>query len=235
MQPDATYLMKTMGLEIPLIGFYDAPDPRPFEPLVEPKQGRGACTFAFYRQWLKGKTLYLTQETFGCPGAGYWLCGVETRSREELVAFLVDDEGLKASHALMNRWLDSRQGYRQKHPHILIGPLCKDQYAYLKSVTFFVTPDQLALLMIGAQYFSLPEDPLPVIAPFGSGCSQLVPFDDADIPQAAVGATDIAMRRYLNPDLLAFTVTRPLYEQLCDLGEDSFLSRPFWRDLRKAR
>lgn len=236
MQPDATYLLEKMGLEIPLIGFYDAPDTRPFEPLVEPKVGTLACTFAYYRQWLRGKTLHLTKETFGCPGAGYWLCGVETRSREELVSFLVDEEGLKASHALMNRWLDRCQGYKQDHPHLLIGPLRADQYAYLKSVTFLVTPDQLALLMIGAQYYSVPDDPPPVIAPFGSGCSQLVAlFDDLNAPQAAVGATDIAMRRYLDPDLLAFTVTRPMYEQLCGLGEESFLSKPFWKDLRKAR
>jgi len=236
MQPDATYLLEKLGLDIPLIGFYDAPDTRPFEPLVEPKPGTGACTFAYYRQWLRGKTLHLTRETFGCHGAGYWLCGVETRSREELVRFLVDDEGLKASHALMDQWLDYRRGYRQEQPHLLIGPLRADQYGYLKTVTFFVNPDQLGLLMIGAQYYSVPGDPSPVLAPFGSGCSQLlIPFDDPNVPQAAIGATDIAMRRYLDPDLLAFTVTRPMYEQLCGLGEGSFLSKPFWKDLRKAR
>jgi len=236
MQPDATNLLEQMGLEIPLLGFYDAPDTPPFEPLVEPKPGTHACTFAFYRQWLRGKTLHLTEENFGCGGAGHWLCGVETRSREDLVNFLVDGEGLKASHTLMNRWLDHREGYKQEHPHLLIGPLRAEQYAYLKSVTFWVNPDQLSLLMIGAQYRSAPGDPPAVIAPFGSGCSQLVaPFDDLDAPQAIVGATDIAMRQYLDPHLLAFTVTRPMYEQLCGLGEESFLSKPFWKNLRRAR
>jgi len=236
MQPDASNLLEKMGLGIPLTGFYDAPDTHPFEPLVEPKPGTGACVFAFYRQWLRGKILHLTKENFGCGGAGHWLCGVETRSREELVSFLVDDEGLKASHALMNQWLDYREGYRQEHPHLLTGPLRADQYEYLRSVTFFVNPDQLGLLMIGAQYYSSPGDPLPVIAPFGSGCSQLVaPFDDLGAAQAIIGATDIAMRRYLDPELLAFTVTRPMYERLCSLGEESFLYKPFWKTLRKAR
>ncbi|MDI6615545.1 MAG: DUF169 domain-containing protein, partial [Syntrophaceae bacterium] len=132
--------------------------------------------------------------------------------------------------------LDYRRGYRREHPHLLIGPLRSDQYAYLKTVTFMVNPDQLGLLMIGAQYYRVPDDPSPVLAPFGSGCSQLItPFDDLNIPQAVVGATDIAMRRYLDPDRLAFTVTRPMFEQLCALGEETFLSKPFWSTLRKAR
>ena len=91
----------------------------------------------------------------------------------------------------MNQWLDHRSGYQQEHPHILIGPLHKDQYRYLKSITFYVDPDQLSLLMLGAQYHSAPDDPPPVIAPFGSGCMQhVVLFDGLNIPQAVVGATD---------------------------------------------
>jgi hypothetical protein len=46
---------------------------------------------------------------------------------------------------------------------------------------------------------------------------------------------DIAMRRYLPPDIIAFTVTKPMYEELCRLDKNSFLSKPFWKDLQKAR
>jgi hypothetical protein len=158
------------------------------------------------------------------------------RSREEFVRFLVDDEGLKASHKLMNQWLHDRLPYEQEYANLLIGPLRPDQYAYLKTVTFYVNPDQYSILALGAQYHSAPGGPLPLIAPFGSGCAQLVSlFDDLDIPQAVTGATDIAMRQHLPPDVLAFTVTRPLFEQLCALDETSFLHKPFWQRLRKAR
>jgi hypothetical protein len=235
-QPDPRTLIDKIGLDVPLVGFYDAPDVRAFEPLVEPKPGRRACVFAFYKHWLAGKTLHLTQENYGCGGAAHWLCGVETRSREDFVHFLVDDEGLKASHELMDRWLDHHQGYRQEHPHLLIGPLRADQYAYLKSVTFYVNPDQLSVLLLGAQYHSAPDGPLPVIAPFGSGCMQLVSlFADSGVPQAIVGATDVAMRRYLPPDVLAFSVTKPLFELLCALDHKSFLYKPFWAALQRAR
>ena len=235
-QPDPAYLISRIGLTIPLIGFYDAPDTSPFEPLIKPEPGKRACIFAFYRQWLRGKTLHITKEISGCRGAGHWVFNKVTWSREDFVKFLADDEGLKASHALMNKWLDYNQPYRQEYPNILIGPLREDQYTYLKTITFFVNPDQLSALMLGAQYNSAPSDPPPVIAPFGSGCMELVPlFQDFNIPQAIIGATDIAMRQYLPPNILALTVTKPMFKQLCALDEQSFLYKPFWKRLRKAR
>jgi len=143
-QPDSTNLIEKIGLKIPLIGFYDAPDVSSFEPLVEPEPGEWACVFTFYKQWLAGKTLHITKDNFRCPGAGYWIFSVVTRSREDFVRFLVDDEGLKSSHDLMNQWLDHRKSYKPEYPHLLIGPLREDQYEYLRSVTFYVNPDQLS-------------------------------------------------------------------------------------------
>ncbi len=232
-QPDYSLLVKRIDLSIPLIGFYDAPDPIPFEPLVKPSQGE--CVFLFYKNWLKGQTLHITKEHYGCGGAGRWMCGIEVRSREEFIKFLVDDEGLKASHELMEKWIDSSTTYQASHPHLFIGPLKKNQWDYIKSVSFFVNPDQLSTLMIGAQYNSAPEDPPPVIAPFGSGCMELFPFENPEIPQASIGATDIAMRQHLPSDILTFTVTKPMFKQLCDLDEKSFLYKPFLRNLRESR
>ena len=236
MQPDASKLIEKIGLEIPLIGFYDAPVKDPFEPLVEPKAGKRVCTFAFFKQWLMGKTLHITEENFGCGGSGYWLCGIEARKRPDFIKFLADEEGLKHSHDLMNQWLDYNRPYKAEHPHLLIGPLNSGQYPYLKTITFFVNPDQLSMLLTGAQYFNAPSDPPPVIAPFGSGCSQLISlFRDLNIPQAIIGSTDIAMRQYLAPEIMAFTVTKPMYENLCKLDENSFLYKRFWKNLVKAR
>ena len=236
MQPDPTNLLGRIDLNTPLIGFYDAPDAAPFEPLVRPAPGKRVCIFAFYREWLQGKTLHITRENYGCGGAGHWLFGVESRSRADFVEFLADGEGLKSSRDLMAQWLDHHTSYQQGHPHILIGPLRANQYAYLKSITFYVNPDQLSALMLGAQYHNAPSDPPAVIAPFGSGCMELLPlFGDLSVPQAMIGATDIAMRQFLPPDVLAFTVTRPMFEQLCALDERSFLYKPFWQRLRRAR
>ncbi|MCX6566631.1 MAG: DUF169 domain-containing protein [Candidatus Aminicenantes bacterium] len=232
-QPASERLRKKLDIELPLIGFYDAPDPSLFKPLVTPKEND--CVFSFYKNWLKGETLHSTRENYGCGGAGSCIWRIQVRSRKEFIKFLADFEGLKVSAELMEASIDSATSYQAENAHIFIGPLKEEGWPYLKTITFLVNPDQLSALMIGAQYHSAPDDPTPVIAPFGSGCREIIPFKDFHIPQASIGATDIAMRQHLPPDLLAFTVTKPMFSRLCTLDERSFLYKPFLERLKKAR
>lgn len=236
MLPDATILIERLDIRLPLIGLYDAPDVGPFEPVVRLKSTAHQCVFAFYQNWLKGQMLLLGEGNYGCGGAARVLGNISMPSRPEFISFLVDEEGLKDSHELMDQWIDRHSPYRQKYTHLLIGPLRPEQYTYLKTATFLVNPDQLSALIIGANYHHAPSEPVPVLAPFGSGCMEMLPaFDDLDAPQALIGATDIAMRQYLPPDILAFTVTKPMFERLCSLDQRSFLYKPFLKRLRKAR
>jgi COG2043 family uncharacterized protein len=231
-----SFIVDRLGIEEPVIGFYDAPDPAPFAPLVRPGAGGRTCIWAFYDRWRQGDTLYLTEDRCGCRGCGRALFGVEMPDREEFLTFLADEEGLKASTRLMGRWLDAHPPYGRRHDHLLIGPLDPDQEEYLVTATFLADPDHLSGLVIGAHYHATPDDPTPVLTDFGSGCMELVdPFVDLDVAQAAVGATDLAMRRYLPPQILAFTVTRPMLARLASLDEHSFLSRRFLADLHEAR
>jgi hypothetical protein len=237
-QPDPTRLVADLDLDLPLIGFYDAPDPSPFEPLVAPRrgQGRGPCVFDFFRRWQRGDTLHLTRDDYGCGGAGRALCGATPRGRDEFIDFLWKDEGLRATRDLMAGWVDNAPVYDMEHDHVLIGPLRPDQAAFLKTVTFWVNADQLAVLQHGAYHHHPWGGPDPVTVPFGSGCMELVvTFRDLDTPQAAVGGTDIAMRDQVPPGVLAFTVTVPMFAQLCSLGDDSYLGKGFLRRLRAAR
>ena len=233
---DPYFLRKRLGIDFPLIGLYDAPDAGAFEPVVSPPPDRHTCVFAFFEDWREGRTLCLTRKNFGCGGAGAALWSVSTRSRGEYVNFLAGTEGLKCSPDVMGAWLDRRRTYSPVHPHILIGPMRPGMESHLLTVTFFVNPDQLASLVIGAHYRHDLSGPDPVRAPFGSGCMQLLTcFDDIARPQAVIGATDIAMRPFLDECALAFTVTVPMFEQLCALDEGSFLARPFLKRLQKAR
>jgi hypothetical protein len=232
-QPNPEVLKKRLGLRAPIVGFYDAPDPGLFKPLVEPKIRD--CVFCFYEDWKSSRTLHITRENYGCGGAGRWMWGIQTRSRKDFIKFLAEEEGLKASPKLMEKWIDSAKTYRATHAHLFIGPLREEAWAYARTVTFFVNPDQLSALVIGAQYHSSPEDPTPVVAPFGSGCSQFQPFRDLQIAQASIGATDIAMRPHLPPDILSLTVTKSMFRRLCSLDERSFLFKPFLDRLREAR
>jgi hypothetical protein len=65
-QRDPAILRKKLDTKLPLIGFYEAPDPAIFNPRVTPKEND--CIFSFYKNWLRGETLYSTRESYGCGG-----------------------------------------------------------------------------------------------------------------------------------------------------------------------
>lgn len=236
--PDASRLLRELDLRTPVVGLYDAPDPAPFAPFVAPPRGpgRGPCLFDYYRRWEKGETLHLTAEAHGCGGCGRSLFGLQVRKRDDFIDFLWRDEGLRASRELMADWVDNAPTYRPDHDNVLVGPLRPDLAEYLKTVTFWVNADQLCLLQHGAYHHHAWGEPDPVTVPFGSGCSELiVPLPALDEPHAVIGGTDIAMRDGLPADVLAFTVTLPMYERLCALGDESFLTKGFLAHLRTAR
>jgi len=232
MKPDPTKLLEIAGIKTPLIGYYDVSDPKPYEPFAKPKR----CYFSCYENWLKGDSVCISTNESSCRGGGYWVGGVEFTIRENFAKVLNQREGFKSSDELMCQWLENLKPYMIENGYVVIGPLKDDQYEHLKTVTFYVNPDQLSLLFLGAEYNNASINDNPVITAFGSGCGQMAALFgdfDTDIPKAVIGATDIAMREYLPPDILAFTVNKPMYKQLCELDENSFLYKHFWKRLRK--
>lgn len=235
MKNNLSALLEIAGISIPPVGIYDTPDSTPFKPFTE----KAHCIFEHYGSWLKGESTLINAKngsSFSCPGAGYWLCGFETQSRQDTACYLAGVEGLKASTDIMHQWLDNHPPYRMENENIIISRLKTDQYEFLKTVVFFVNPDQLALLLTGAEYYNPSPGRGFVFAPYGSGCGQLLTlFRNMDEPMAVIGATDIAMRQHLPHDMLAFTVTKPMFEQLCLLDENSFLHKSFWSALKASR
>jgi hypothetical protein len=234
MKPDPTKLLEVAGIDTPLIGFYEVPDPKPFEPFCTPKR----CIFSCYKRWAKGESVCISEGNCSCRGGGYWIGGVEFGTRDDFARGLNEREGFKSSHGLMKEWLENQRPYKIERGYVVIGPLRDGQYDFLKTVTFFVNPDQMSLLLLGTEYHNASVGVNPTFTAFGSGCGQLAALFgnlDPSIPRAIIGATDIAMREHLPPDIFALTVNEPMYRQLCELDEDSFLYKQFWKRLRKAR
>ncbi|THB68334.1 MAG: hypothetical protein D6E12_06745 [Desulfovibrio sp.] len=228
-------LVETANIVTPLVGLYDAPDPTLFEPVAQLKPDRWACVFMFYKRWLKGHTLHLTPDNFGCPGAGTYLFNLPVRSREEYIDFLHGHEGLKADRLRMAEWIDQCPRFSPRHGSIFLGPVREEAAPYLKTVTFFVNPDQLSLLITAVWHGQGALAPPRLEAPFASGCGLMGPWFDQEQPLALLGATDIAMRKYLPRDILAVTVNPAMYMELCGLDESSFLGKRFWRELDASR
>jgi hypothetical protein len=244
MQPDPAPLLDSAGIDTPVIGFYDLADPTPFEPFARP----GRCIFSAWERWRAGESVLISSGSCSCMGGGYWIGGtmpawaVKAAGGEQppLAAFasrLNQREGFKDSDEIMLREFEHREPYIIRNGQVVIGPLRADQYQHLRTVTFYLNPDQLSLLVIAAEYHNAaPTSAITV--PFGSGCGQLAAVLgdlDSEVPRAAIGATDVAMREHLPPDLLAFTVNKPMFEQLCALDRRSVLHKPFWTRLQRTR
>ncbi|HZK09191.1 MAG TPA: DUF169 domain-containing protein [Bacteroidales bacterium] len=230
------YLIEKTNYNKPVVVVYDAPSDNPFGEVLELKAQSQVCIFAHYKNWMNGKTLRLTATNFGCGGCGTWFFGVQGQSRDNYISFLADDEGLKANHQLMGEWFDDAKRYQPEHDSLFVGPYHADAVAFAKTFTFFVNADQLSIFITAANYFASPSTPDPVKVQFGSGCSELLPhISEATHPLATIGSTDLAMRKFLPPHIMAFTVNKAMFDNLCQLDETSFLNKPFLAGLKKAR
>jgi COG2043 family uncharacterized protein len=232
MHPDPSELIRILEIDVPLIGVYDTDNPEAFEPLVRPKH----CIFECYESWLSGQSLCLRRDDHGCGGAGFWLFGVETLVRESAVRYLTWGEGVRVTSEMTEAFLDQVPPYSPTNSHVIIGPLKKDNHDSLRSVTFFVTPDQLGMLLAGCHYEGDLDAAAGVTAPFASGCSQLLTAVISDSePKAIIGATSTVLRRFLPPHLLALVCNPTMFARLCRLDKDSFLYKSYWEALRRVR
>lgn len=237
-------LMSKLRMDTPPIAIYDARPTDAFKPFVEAK-GR-ACCFAYYGAWQKGETVVFRKAhqsfgnpTHGCPGAHNAL-GLGDGYPPYMAHFLTDGkgapmgEGLKATPDLAQEFLDRSKPPQVSGDTVLLGPLRLDHWESVRSVTFLVDPDRLAALMTLAAYWS--SDPDFVHAPFSSGCGLMLrELESQDRERAVIGCTDIAMRKYIPPEIMALTVSPGHFERMTNFPDDAFLNKSWWNDLMDSR
>jgi hypothetical protein len=68
MQPDPTNLIRIAGIEIPLIGFYDAPVLPVFGPWIEPSETRISVSSLLSRSGLKARRCICQRRTSDAVG-----------------------------------------------------------------------------------------------------------------------------------------------------------------------
>jgi hypothetical protein len=236
-------MKRQLRLETPLIAVYDAAAGKAFEPLVV-AQGH-ACCFAYYKQWLDGKTVVFEKGAGGCPG-GHRAFGLEKTYPDYMAGFLTTGEGvppdspmsrgegLKASPELAQEFLDNAVPPEVSGKTVLVGPLRLDQWDAVQTVTFLVDPDRLSGTMTLAGFWSGRD---VVRAPFSSGCGlmwrSVIEHKDSD--PAVIGCTDLAMRRYVPPEIMSLTVSPARFEQMLTFPDTSFLFKDWWNGLMESR
>jgi hypothetical protein len=243
-------MMKRLRLTTPLIAVYDAAPSAAFEPLVEAEAQ--TCCFAYYPQWLKGGTVVFKKGGGGCPG-GHRAFGLEKEYPDYMAGFLTTGEGvppdspmskgegLKASPQLAQEFLDNAVPPDISGETVLIGPLKLDQWDSVQTVTFLVDADRLAGTMTLAGFWSGRD---VVKAPFSSGCGMIwralvsdesLAVEDDGMGPAVIGCTDLAMRRYVPPEIISLTVSPARFEQMLTFPDHAFLFKSWWNTLMDSR
>ncbi|PIE66238.1 MAG: hypothetical protein CSA24_00570 [Deltaproteobacteria bacterium] len=240
-----TRLREALRLETPLLALYDATPTEEFEPLVRLRGS--SCCFSYYTRWLRGETLVAAKAAdpddkprHGCPAALRFL-GLDERGTPDWMANKLTDgeegpgrgEGLKASPELAKDFLDGAETPSSESGFVLLGPLRLERWDAVRSVTFFVDPDRLSALITLASYWSSDADQIG--APFSSGCGLLWRDLEASGDKALIACTDLAMRKYLPPQILGFTVSASRFAQLLEVPDDSFLRKSWWKQLLDYR
>jgi hypothetical protein len=124
--------------------------------------------------------------------------------------------------------------------HVVFKPLeqadpAKDD---IKSVTFFVDPDQLSALVILANHTDPGRE--NVCVPWGAACQVIGVFGYRELerehPRTLIGMTDISARNVvksqLGKNMMSLTAPWPLFLEMENNIDGSFLSRTTWRELR---
>jgi hypothetical protein len=125
--------------------------------------------------------------------------------------------------------------------YVVIKPLglADPEKEDVKSVTFFVDPDQLSALVILANHTNPHRENVGV--PWAAGCQVIGIFGYRELgqehPRGLIGMTDVSARNTVRPslgkNLMSFTAPWPLFLEMEHNVDSSFLHRQTWRDLRE--
>jgi uncharacterized protein (DUF169 family) len=200
----------------------------------------------------KGRAAFFDRKTYGCMGGGtglgfgncygdfpidYFLStGIKDfKSSIRTRTPLEEGEAYIKTPELAKKFVDSLPMRDVSAEYIVFKPLedvTEDEKPEM--IIFMVTPDRLSALVVLANYGRESND--NVFAPFGAGCQSVLygySENEKENPRAVLGFFDISARKYINKNLLSFTVPYKMYIEMSENVKDSFLEREQWLELNK--
>ncbi len=232
--------LQAAGLSGVPYGFDYLPDEP--EGAMMPKSEGWSCAVAMLRGCMRtGKTMAITQEKFGCIGAGYHLGFIRP-----VPGFLPNyiskgevPQGMEPEHYLEDASV--AQAYYDE----IEKPVASDKVLVFKPYDQFQTPPPFVLFMEQPEIISglhqlvafVTKSFHEVASPYGSGCGNLVAwprtFASEGHPKAVLGGWDPSCRPFMALDALTLTLPWEMFTQMVDRWKDSFLTTETWQRVLK--
>ena len=211
------------------------------EKVLQFKIGQWGCVAAMLAAAANGKIAAFSKETTacvgGCAGLGFekyplgWIeyflsCGSETVNR---------CEHYKQTPELARNFIEnvSNKLIEKLPPRkkvLLFKPLefvTEDDLPEV--IIFLANADQLSGLVTLANYDSVTNDAVKIL--FGAGCAQVVLYPMTDKNFCYVGLTDPSARKFVDKNLLAFSLSYEKFLHLENLAAESFLNYDAWQKI----
>ncbi|MBO4318358.1 MAG: DUF169 domain-containing protein [Mailhella sp.] len=207
------------------------------------EDAKWGCVMPFLAAAAKGKTAAFSMQTTPCLGgkAGLGFCPLP----EGLDFFLSTGgkgEGRMAEGEFYKRTPELARAYRLSMPSVVpsevlvfkpLGEVAEGETP--GSVIFLVNADQLSALSGLAFYDNADPDAVRVL--FGAGCAQSVLFalkeQESGGRSCFIGITDLSARKFIDKDLLSFSMPYGRFLEMESAAEESFLTKETWQGVAK--
>jgi len=193
-----------------------------------------ACMFKYIDNVAKGYKICFSENSVGCAGASCYF-GFSQPS-ENAGDFLASKEKFKEKVAYGNVFYHQIKAKGPRKKYLILSNIEQiEDDIYIEVVNFWVKPLSLSGL-VTLSNFDSPENN-NVNIPFASGCQSMwtIPYKEKDkkYPKATIGALDPAMRKYIAPDTILFSVPANRFLKMAENIKHSFAHENNWLDLIK--
>ncbi|MCK8826024.1 DUF169 domain-containing protein [Fuchsiella alkaliacetigena] len=204
------------------------------EQTIQFKEGRWGCVISLMTQAAKGKTAVFDEDTCGCPGGAKGL-GFKDYELGEIEHFLStgeecerEGEFYKKTPEYARQFIASLPDIEVATKYVVFKPLEEvEADEEPKAIVFLVNADQLSGLVTLANFDQPTKDNVTIF--FGAGCHstiiEVLEQAESENPKALIGLTDPSARKYIDSELLSFSLPYQRFLELEAEVENSFLTQ----------
>ena len=203
------------------------------------------CSLNALKLAQSGETIYISQDTPGCPGMKFGLGFIDHimvpgGGFEYFLSCgkgpgFPEGEKVKKSPEIAIKFLAKLPKKVHNNKYVIFKPLSENDLELAKLVVFLANPDQLSALIHLYSYESGAYD--EVFAAMCSGCASIVRIPLSEIAKKAhrgvIGLVDIFARPNFEPELFGLTISIKKYIEMEANSKNCFLQAHVWNGIKE--